>query len=411
MAEGTIVRRGERSWRLKFEAGPRDPDGRRRTRYVTVKGLRKDAERELRRLLAEVDSGSFTEPSKESVAAHLRHWLDHHAALTVTPKTLERYREIVEHHLVPALGAHQLRALRADHVQEAWTTALATGRRDGKGGLAPRTVIHLHRVLAQALDQAVRSRKIAANPMAGKAVRPPRPAETEIDILTDDQLATLLRAAAGHRLYVPTVLAATTGMRRGEVLALRWRDVDLDGAALKVAQSLEVTKAGGLRFKEPKSRAGRRTIALPALTVTALRAHRAEQAERRLRLGAVYDTEADLVVARDDGRPIDPRIFSKDFGQLVGSIAGLPAVTFHGLRHTHVTSLLDRGVNPKVVSERAGHSTIAITLQVYGHVLKGRQEAVAAGVDEAIRTAIERADAAGCQLGANNGVVEPFKGR
>lgn len=411
MAEGSITRRGEHSWRLKFEAGPRNDSGRRQTRYVTVKGTKKDAERELRRLLGDVDSGTFVEANKETVADHLTFWLEHHAKPAVSPKTFERYGEIVRHHLSPTLGRHQLRALRADHVQEAWTKALASGRRDGKGGLSARTVVHMHRVLSEALDQAVRSRKLSANPMAGKAVRPPRPEETEIEVLTDDELATLLRGAASHRLYRPTLLAATTGMRRGEVLALRWRDVDLAGASLKVTQSLEITKADGLRFKEPKSRAGRRPIALPAMTVEMLRKHRAAQAERRLQLGPIYSGELDLVFAKDDGQPIDPRSFSKEFGALVARIDGLPAITFHGLRHTHITQLLDAGVNPKVVSERAGHATIAITLQVYGHVLKGRQEAVAGIVDAAIRTALERPAAVGCQSGANGGVVAPFASR
>jgi integrase len=260
---------------------------------------------------------------------------------------------------------------------------LTTGRRDGKGGLSPRTVQHTHRVLKQALRQAVQWRLLAVNPC--EAVEPPKVEEPEIEVLSQGEVATLLRAAEGGRMYAPILLALTTGMRRGEVLGVRWSDVDLDGATLRVEQAVEQTKAG-LRFKPPKTKRSRRTITLPALTVTALRRHRAQQAEERLALG-LAGADDWLVFTRYDGATVEPRFFTKSFTRLAAS-AGLPHVTFHGLRHTHVTQLLAAGEHVKVVSERAGHSSVAVTLQIYAHTIPGMQTGVADRLDAALRLVI-----------------------
>ena len=382
--KGHIQRRGRKSWRLKFDIG-RDPlTGRRQTRQVTVRGSKKDAQRELTRLLGDVDEGTFVDPSKLTVAEYLDQWLENYARPNVAPKTYERWEEICKKHLGEKLGAHLLKDLKPLHIQNCYTEALKSGRRNGKGKPAPRTVHHHHRVLFQALKQAVRWRVIARNP--AEDVDPPKVEQREIPVLTPAQVGTLTEATRKTRLHMPVVLALTTGMRRGEVLAVRWPDISLDDATLTVNQSLEQTK-DGLRFKEPKSKRSRRRITLSALTVDALRRHKVAQMKERMALGLGRNDDG-LVFTTLEGGTINPRNFSKEFDR-IAKRGGLAGVTFHALRHTHVTQLLRDGENIKVVSERVGHSSVAITLDLYAHVIPGMQEGAALKVDAAWGDALQ----------------------
>lgn len=381
---GNITRRGKSSWRIKYEIG-RDPvTGERQTRFLTVRGTKKDARRALTRVLHEIDEGAYADATKESVGEYLERWLRDYAKVNVAPKTFERYSEIVTRHLKPALGAIVLKDLKPLQIQGYYTDALESGRLNGKGGLSPRTVHHHHRILSEALRQAVRWRMLAINP--AEAVTPPKPEETEIEILDNGELSRLLREARPTRSFPAILLAATTGMRRGEVLAVRWRDINLDGAVLTVNQAIEETKAG-LRVKPPKTKRSRRNITLPALTVEALRRHRVCQLEERMKLGLGRDHDG-LVFTDLEGGLVRPRNLTKEFGRIVKR-TGLRPVTFHGLRHSHITRLLADGVNAKVVSERAGHSNVAITLQLYGHVIPNMQADAAAKVDAALRGTLE----------------------
>ena len=381
---GNITRRGKNSWRVKYEVN-RDPvTGVRQTRYLTVRGTKKSAQRELNRVLHEVDEGAHVDATKESVGEYLERWLRDYAKVNVAPKTFERYSEIVTKHLKPALGAIVLKDLKPLHIQGYYSVALESGRLSGKGGLSPRTVHHFHRILSEALRQAVRWRMLAINP--AEAVTPPKPQETEIEILNNGELARLLQEARPTRSFPAILLAATTGMRRGEVLAVRWRDLDLDDAVLTVNQAVEETKAG-VRLKSPKTKRSRRNITLPALTVEELRRHKVRQLEERMKLGLGRDHDG-LVFTDLEGGLVRSRNLTKEFGRIVKR-TGLRPVTFHGLRHSHITTLLDEGVNPKVVSERAGHASVAITLQIYGHVIPNMQADAAARVDAALRGTLE----------------------
>jgi len=376
---GNITRRGKSSWRIKYDIG-RDPvTGERQTRYITVRGTKKDAQRELTRILHEIDLGAHVDATKESVGEYLERWLRDYAKGEVAPKTFERYSEIVTKHLKPALGAIVLKDLKPLQIQGYYSKALESGRLNGKGGLSPRTVHHYHRILSEALKKAVQWRMLAINP--AEAVTPPKPEQTEIEILNNDELARLLQEARPTRSFPAILLAATTGMRRGEVLAVRWRDIDLDAAVLTVNQAVEETRAG-LRLKSPKTKRSRRNITLPALTVDALRRHRLLQLEERMKLGLGRD-HAGLVFTDLEGGLVRPRNLTKEFGRIVKR-TGLRPVTFHGLRHTHITTLLGDGVNAKVVSERAGHASVAITLDIYGHVIPNMQADAAARVDTAL---------------------------
>ena len=381
---GHIRQRGKRSWAIVLDLG-RDSRGRRRQHWQTVRATKKDAERELTKLLHELDTGGYVEPHKLSVAEYLECWLADYVAHAVSPKTAERYTEIVRRHLVPALGGVPLTKLSPLLIQDYYSQALKCGRLDGSGGLSARSVLHNHRILRAALQQALRWQLTVRN--VADAVNPPRPERPKIRILDTDELAGLMAVAERSSLRRPIFVALTTGMRRGELLALRWSAVDLERRIVSVNEALKQTK-NGIRFKAPKSGRGRRTIDLLRITAEILREHRLEQTEHRLSVGAVYE-DNDLIFARPDGTPWPPDKFSCAFAALMRR-RGFKGLRFHDLRHTHASQLLKEGVHPKVVSERLGHASVAFTLDTYSHVLPGIQKEAAERIDRAVRTALAR---------------------
>jgi integrase len=256
--------------------------------------------------------------------------------------------------------------------------------RDGKGGLSPRTVGHMHRILRQALQQAVRWQVLARNP--ADAVRPPKVERSKMRALDPTEAAALLDAIRSTHMFIPVLLAITTGLRRGEITALRWRALNLASAQLAVVASTEQT-ASGVREKETKS--GRaRTVSLTSLAIEELRRHKARQAEELLVLG-MRQTDDVHVIAQVDGQPLMPQSLTHEFARFIASTA-LPRVRFHDLRHTHATHLLASGVHPKIAQERLGHANIGTTLDLYSHVLPGMQADAASRVDAALKAALDK---------------------
>jgi len=372
---GNIRRQGKRSWEVRIYLG-RTETGRKLYKSHTVRGTKRTAQRELAHLIDGLSAGTYVSPSRMTLANYLARWLTDYARVNVAAKTFERYSEIVQLHLIPALGHHNLTNLQPLHIQAYYSEALQSGRRDGAGGLSAQTVLHHHRVLREALRHAVKWQLLARNP--ADAVEPPRAQPREIPALDEQEVAALLAAAEGTRLATPVLLAVATGLRRGELLGVRWQDVDLNRGTLAVRQSLEQTK-NGLSFKEPKTRRGRRVVTLPPVAAEALRRHKTEQAKARLLLGPAYQDHG-LVFRRANGRPIDPAEFSNAFTALVAK-SGVRRVSLHSLRHTNATLLLRANVHPKVVSERLGHATVGITLDTYSHVLPNMQEEAAYKLD------------------------------
>jgi integrase len=384
MAKGHIRARGPGAWELKYDTGIDPVTGRRVTRFKTVRGAKRDAQRELRAILTAIDGGTYAAPTKMTVAVWLQQWLDE-AQHGVTRKTHERYKEIVTLHLIPALGSMPLAKLQAVHIQHYYGQALASGRRDGKGGLSPTTVRQHDRVLNVALKRARSLKLLATNPVEDTSR--PKVASRRMEVLEPAESAILLDVARGTRLFPIVFLTLGTGLRRGEVLGLRWTDLDLDRRIMTVIQALEQTRAG-LSFKAPKTSRSRRTIALSPSLVEALQTHRAQQAAERLALGMGRDPVG-LVFTKIDGDPIWPDSLTKTFANLVAK-ADIPRITFHGLRHTHATDLLRAGVHPKIASERLGHASISITMDTYSHALPGMQEDAAQRIDAALRAALPK---------------------
>ncbi|MFN7992749.1 MAG: site-specific integrase [Bryobacteraceae bacterium] len=383
---GHIRPRGKRSWAIVLELG-RDPaTGKRRQKWHTVHGTKKRAQAEVARLINELESGSYVEPRRLSVRDFLERWLDD-AETKVSGTTYQRYRSIVRLHLEKALGHVPLAKLQPLHIQTYLAEALKVGRVDARAGrgLAPRTVCHHYRVLSEALGRAVKWQLLARNPAV--AVEPPRVEQQEINAIDENAAARLVDAARGTRLYIPILLAVTTGMRRGEILALRWNDVDLVRGFVTVVRSLEETKQSGLRFKETKKKRSRRPISMPGLLTEALDAHRILQLKHREMYGGDYG-DNDLVCCREDGSVWPPSAFTSAYRDLVRR-RKIAKIRFHDLRHSHASQLLRSGVNPKVISERLGHSKVGFTLEVYAHLLPGMQEEAAKLTDSKLRAAIE----------------------
>jgi integrase len=378
---GHVRRRGKNSFELKWEL-PRDPrTGKRVTRYKSFNGTKKAAQAELLRITASLNSGGYVDPHKITVAEFLIRWLNDSAAPTVSARTHELYQEIVDDRLIPALGSARLSELHPLHIQETYSSWLKEGRVDGKGGLSPRTVLHFHKVLYQALEQAVKWHLLTRNPC--RDARAPKPRAPHIITLSVDELVTLIDRVLGTQLYIPILLAGTAGLRRGEILGLKWGDIDFDASLLRVNRSLEQTKKG-LLLKPPKSaRGGARTITLPKITVDGLRQHLVEQKKDRLRRGKEY-VDLGLVCPCTKGTFWNPRNMSRVFKRLIDS-TDLPPVALHGLRHSHITHLLKANVHPKIASERAGHSSVAITMDVYSHAVPDMQREAAEKIDEMMR--------------------------
>jgi integrase len=380
--KGHLRERSPGHWAIVIDA--RDAAGKRKRRWHSFTGTKRAAQIECARLISELQDGSSVDPSRMTVAAFLERWLNHMRS-QIGARAHERYAEIARKNLMPLLGQVALLKLQSTAISQAYAAALASGRRDGRGGLSPRTVTYMHRILRHALKDAVRWRLLAHNPT--DAVDPPKVERRRIQVLDADGTARLIEAARETTLFIPILLAALLGLRRGEITALRWRAIDLDRAQASIEVSTEQTR-DHVREKSPKSGRGR-TVALPALVIDELRQHRLRQAEGLLRLG-VRLTDDHHVIMRADGLPLQPRSITHEFEMFLRA-RGLPHVRFHDLRHGHATQMLASGIHPKIAQERLGHSSIAITLDLYSHVLPGMQADAAAKVDGALRAALDKA--------------------
>lgn len=302
---------------------------------------------------------------------YLDFWLDH-ARGRVRTKTWEGYECLIRVHAKPALGEVALTHLSPLQIQALYSQLLAK-----EPPLSGGTVLNLHLVITQALSQAVRWDFLTKNPAAG--AQPPRPKRKETTVIDIAGSERILQAAAGTRLEAPAAIAIATGMRRGEILGLYWSDLSKDYASAQVSRTLQWTVGSGLSFERPKTARSRRMIVLPEFLRPFLERQRDDQ-DRRQAASGDWE-ESGLVIDRTNGIPWDPRSFTSTWRRFLTS-AGFPRVRFHDLRHCHATMMLQQGVHPKIVSERLGHASIGITLDVYSHVLPSMQQDAADAFDE-----------------------------
>ena len=343
-------------------------------RYVTGK-TREEVRRKLAKAMSDRDSGLVFDADSLTVGEYLDRWLSDSVRGTVRQSTYERCGYAVRPHIQPALGRIKLKGLTPVHVRRLYREKLDSG-------LSPATVHKMHVVLHKALAQAVSDGLLPRNVAEG--VKVPQTRRKEIRPLTPEQTRALLTAARGDRLEALFVLAVNTGLRQGELLALKWEDVDLERGVLRVRHTLTRTR-GKVTVGVPKTKKSRRSVELTPAAVETLQAHLSRQLEEMDRMGSLY-RPGGLVFANELGGLINPsNLRNRSFTRLLEH-AGLPADTrFHDLRHTCATLLLSRNVNPKIVSEMLGHSSIAITLDTYSHVLPTMQESALRALEDVLK--------------------------
>lgn len=366
-----------KKYKIIIEAGKHPKTGKRWRPSVTIDGRKSDAEREMVRMIRELEQGTYIEPSRMTVADYLLHWLDAHGP-NLAPSTLASYTRIIKTHLIPGLGGVLLTKLTPLHIQKYYSHKLKEGRADGKeGGLSLRTVRYHHTVLREALYHATKWKIIHSNP--ADDTTPPKHDKAEIHPLNRIQLNKLLEVAEGHKDKWLYMFAAYSGMRQGEILALTWSSVDIDGKkpVARVRQTMGYINRQGFVFRPiGKSKKALRGLVLLDQAACALRQRRKQQLEERMAAPPGQYQKTDLIFTDHLGRPLDPSGLTRRFKRLATK-AGFPNLRFHDLRHTFATMMLEMGIHPKVVQEYLGHETIGITMDTYSHVVPGvHQEAV-----------------------------------
>jgi integrase len=345
-----------------------------RKRKTLYGKTRQEAATKLAKALSDREDGLVFDDGGLTVGTYLDRWLDGSVRGSVRRSTFDRYEIAVRVHIKPALGRLKLKQLTPTHVAAFYQERLAAGS-------APASVNKLHVTLHKTLDQAVKWHMIPHN--VAEVVKAPRPAPEEIRPLDREQTKIFLETARRERFEALYVLAVTTGLRQGELLGLKWEDVDLENGLIRVRRTLTRNR-GRLLLGEPKTKRSRRTVRLTKAAVEALEGHLARQMEQIERLGDLYEDQG-LIFATQRGTLVNPtNLRRRSFAPLLEK-AGLPTIRFHDLRHTCATLLLSSNVNPKIVSEMLGHSSIAITLDTYSHVLPNMQDSAARALEDALR--------------------------
>src|SRR5918999_245859 len=333
----------------------------------------KEVEKKLAEARGDVARGLVFDADNLKLGEYLDRWLADSVADTVRPTTFERYEQIVRVHIRQALSNLELKNVTPAHVRGLYREKL-------EDELSPRTVQYIHVTLHKALKQDVDDGLIPRN--ATEAVRPPQVRKEEIRPLTAEQVKMLFEAERGDRLESLYILAVHTGLRQGELLGLKWGDVDLEAGTLQARRMLTTAKGAPVR-RAPKSKASRRTVKLSPTALKALRSHLERQLREIDQAGDLW-RENGLIFASESGEPLDRRYITTHRFKPLLKRAELPHIRFHDLRHTCATLLLTKNVNPKVVSEMLGHATIAITLDTYSHVLPTMQESAAKAMEDAL---------------------------
>ena len=368
--EGSVFKRGNR-WVAQVGSGKN-----RETKYFETQ---KDANAWRHTIIEQRRNGLVFAGSKVSLSKFLDEWLVV-AKTSVRPNTYQQYSQVVHQHITPVLGYLVLKDLRPDHVQSLYTNKLANG-------VSPNTTRMIHAVIHRALNHALKLGLTYRN--VADSVTRPKVVRKEMKTLNDYQVRQLIQVAESEQMRLLLWVAVVTGLRQGELLGLKWSDLDWTSRRIQVQRQVQRRKGDGLVFCEPKSASGRRVIVLGKSTIEKLREYKNNQLKERILLGEKWQNY-DLIFPSPIGTPLDPSNVLKEYKDCLKR-AGLPNLRFRDLRHSAATLMLQQGVNPKIVSERLGHSDISLTLNTYSHVLPPMQEEAAEKMDDLL-TLIEVSD-------------------
>jgi len=385
---GHIEQISKGSWTIIVEAG-RDPATNKRKRIKKAfHGRKEEAKKEMARLIAELEKGTYIEPSGLTLAQYIKSWMEDYGKLKLSPTTYRRYSKIVDLRLIPWLGSISLDKIRPYHVQKFYKRVIEEGRMDKKGGpLSAASIIYHHRVLRRILEVAYKHGIIPRN--VADQVDIPIPNDDgkddkdRVEFLTGSQVKVLEGSAKNTPYFGIVFVGVRTGLRRGELLALQWKNIDLQGGTLTVRRSLAYTPDTGTIFKGPKNKRSCRTIDISEEVIIYLRRHHKRQAERKLKQGEEYE-DNDLVFCRTNGKPMHPDSVSSWFPVFLEKNK-LPRLNFHCLRHTHASLLLALGEDIKLISKRLGHSSVRITYDIYSHLLPEAQKEAVSKLDDLLK--------------------------
>lgn len=369
---GHIKKRYKGSYTIVLNLG-RDPStGKRKQQWISIKGTRKDAEKRLAELLHQMDNGAFIKPARTTMSEYLERWLNDYVKTNLSPRSAEGYEHIIRKHLMPALGNITLTQLKTEHLQRYYADKIAAG-------LSNLTVRHHHALLHKALSTAVGWGILSRN--VADAMTTPRTQRQDMQTWDESEVIQFLREAKASPYYALFHTALFTGMRRSELLALKWSDVDFILGQVSVSRSLHCLQGSKIIYSPTKTAKGRRAIALTPTSFVVLSEHRNKCTADRMLLNSRL-SEEDLVFCHSDGTPYLPNSITHAWIKTVRK-SGLKPVRLHDARHTHASIMLKQQVHPKIVQERLGHASISVTLDTYSHVAPGLQQAAAKSFDEA----------------------------
>lgn len=370
---GHIKQRTKGSWSISIYLGKDKKTNKKKYKWYTVRGDKKDAEKFLTEKLRELDTGTFIDSKDINVRQYLDFWYEQHCLNNLSPTTYESYRRNLDNYILEELGHIKLEDLKPMHLQFFYTKC-------SKKGLSNKTILYFHRIIHCALNQAMKWQFIIRN--VADCVDTPKPEKYKPLVLSNKETAELINVISNTDIYIPVMIAIYTGMRRGEILGLTWKNIDLAQGTLNVVQALYPTE-NGLIFSSPKTENSIRKISMPLTLINILKEYKIKQQTIKNRLGNNYN-DLDLVCSQIDGNPIHPTRLNHKFRDLLKQ-NNLPLIRFHDLRHTHASLLLKEHVEPKVISERLGHSNIRITLDIYSHIYEETNMEVADTFDKLLK--------------------------
>jgi integrase len=357
----------------------KDDNGKKKYHWISGFKTMKEAKQRQHEIESQKDGGIYVAPGKITFAEYLERWLKDYVWPNLSPRTAEGYENMISVHIAPAIGKILLTEIKPSVIQKYYSDKLATGRADGNGGLNPCTIKHHHTALHGAFQLAVKQGLIIRNPC--DAVTPPHFQKTEMNILDESGIYTVLEAAKETEYYALFYLALYTGMRRSELLGLKWSDIDLIGCELSVNRSLHHLRSGETVFRQPKTARSRRRIALSPSTALVLKQHKENQIAERLLTGKPLSDD-EMVFCHPDGMPLLPESVTHAWIKLTRRLG--MNIRLHDARHTHASLMLKEGVHPAIVQQRLGHASITTTIDTYSHILPGLQAAAAKGFDELV---------------------------
>lgn len=368
-----------RVYQVIIEKPPNAVTGKRERKYFTVRGTKKEAEKFLRDTISEMENGTYIKPTSVTVKDWVNEWYSTYQKPYRSDSTLRSYRYQLDNYIIPSFGTIPIQNLSTMQIQK-WVNDLSKKSPVSHKPMKARTVKNIFLNLSAAMEQAAKLDMIRKNPC--KNVLLPKKSTHLVEVYDEKEIETLISCLKGTDLEVPIMLALSLGLRRGELIALRWENVDLDNGVVHITENRVEGLKGEVITKSPKSQAGIRDIPLSPSLITMLKKHKIKYFEKQLKYG-VGKNKNDYVVCQKNGQPYKPFSFTKKFRTFLDK-NNLRHIRLHDLRHTNASVMLSQGISPKVAQQRLGHSDFSTTMNIYSHVMKSMETEAAQKLDDVL---------------------------